>query len=49
MDQWNDQQRAMAIKMFYKNSGSLEGFSKVPVFFYHPVLATPAPESISYG
>jgi len=32
MDQWNGQQRAFAIKMFYKNNDSLEGFSKVPVF-----------------
>jgi len=33
MDQWKSQQRAFAIKMFYKNNDSLEGFSKVPVFF----------------
>jgi len=32
MDQWNGQQRAFAIKMFYKNNDSLEGFSKVPFF-----------------
>jgi len=25
MDQWNGQQRAFAIKMFYKNNDSLEG------------------------
>jgi len=39
MDEWNGQQRAFAIKMFYKNNDSLEGFSKVPVFFVSPVLA----------
>ena len=28
MDQWNGQQRAFAIKMFYKNNDSLEGAQK---------------------
>jgi hypothetical protein len=35
MDQWNGQQRAVAIKMFYM-FGFLQfllGFSKVPIFF----------------
>ena len=32
MDQWNGQQRAFAIKMFYKNNDSLEGFTEVPIF-----------------
>jgi asparagine synthetase A len=36
MDQWNGQQRAFAIKMFYKNNDSLEGaqkeFKKFPFF-----------------
>jgi hypothetical protein len=37
MDQWNGQQRAVAIKMFYM-FGFLQfllGFSKVPVFLCH--------------
>jgi len=38
MDQWDGQQRAFAIKMFYKNNDSLEDFSKVPVFLFHPVF-----------
>jgi len=42
MDQWNVQQRAFAIKMFYKNNDNLEGFSKVPVFLCHPVIAAAA-------
>jgi hypothetical protein len=40
MDQWNGQQRAVAIKMFYM-FGFLQfllGFSKVPVFLCHLVL-----------
>jgi len=37
MDQWDGQQRAFAIKIFYKNNDSLEGFSKVPFFLCHPV------------
>ena len=28
MDQWNGQQRAFGIKMFYKNNDSLEGAQK---------------------
>jgi len=28
MDQWNGQQRAFTIKMFYKNNDSLEGAQK---------------------
>jgi hypothetical protein len=40
MDQWNGQQRAFTIKMFYKNNDSLEGaqkeFKKFP-FFVSPV------------
>jgi hypothetical protein len=39
MDQWNGQQRAVAIKMFYM-FGFLQfllGFSKVPIFLYHLV------------
>jgi hypothetical protein len=28
MDQWNGQQRAFAIEMFYKNNDSLEGAQK---------------------
>ena len=35
MDQWNGQQRAFAIKMFYKNNDS----SKVPVFLCHLVYS----------
>jgi hypothetical protein len=42
MDQWNGQQLAFAIKMFYKNNDSLEGAQKVlqkfPFFLCHPVL-----------
>ena len=41
MDQCNGEQRAFAIKMFYKNNDSLEGFSKVPVFLCHPVQGQP--------
>jgi len=40
MDHWNGQQRAFAIKMFYKNNDSLEGFSKVPFFLCHLYLQT---------
>ena len=36
----NGQQRAFAIKMFYKNNDSLDFFfSKVPVFLCHPVYS----------
>jgi hypothetical protein len=37
MDQWNGQQRAFAIKMFYKHNDSLEDL-EVSVFFCLPVL-----------
>jgi len=32
-DQWNDQQSAFAIKIFYKNNDSLEGFFNSSRFF----------------
>ena len=37
MDQWNGQQRAFAIKMFYINNDSLEGVQEFPFFLCHPV------------
>ena len=39
VDQWNSQQRAFNIKMFYKNNDSLEGL-EVPVFLCLPVLCS---------
>ena len=33
MDQWNGQQHAFAIKMFYKNNDSLEGAQEFRRFF----------------
>jgi hypothetical protein len=35
MEQWNGQQRAFAIKMFYKNNYSLEGTKREFLSFFN--------------
>jgi transposase len=41
MDQWNGQQRAFDIKMFYKNNDSLEGAQKEFRRFFNLVRRVP--------
>jgi len=45
MDQWNGQQRAFAIKMFY----SFVGFSKSSRFFVSPCISLSSPMDISWS